>query len=134
MSLVHAGEIAARRHHQRDALLGHRRVAVALDGVDLDAERLDLRHGHVARSTGAEKDDVLEVLALPHQIGRHVAVVVDGDVVVGDHARQLVFLERRGVDRDRRIVRAIDALPHCAELLIAVDEDGFHSALCRLRG
>ena len=34
---VHAREVAAGGHHQRDGLLGHRGVAVALDGVDLDA-------------------------------------------------------------------------------------------------
>ncbi len=134
---IHAGEVAARRHHQRDGLFGDGRIAIALDGVDLDAERLDLRHAHVARSASAEKDDMLEVPALPHQIGRHVAVVVDGDIVVADHTRQLGFLKRRGVDRDWRIVGSIDALPHRAELLIAVDEDGFHSGfvpLGRTRG
>ena len=38
---------------------------------------------------------MLEALALPDQIGRHVAMIVDGDLVVADDARQLVLLERR---------------------------------------
>jgi hypothetical protein len=115
-----------RGHHQSDGLLGDGGVAIALDGMDLDAERFDFRHVHVARRTGAEKHNVFEVPALPDQVGRHVRMIVDADVVIGDDARQLVLLERRGVDRDRRIVRAIDALPDLAKLGVTVDEDGAH--------
>jgi len=84
-------QIAAGRHHQRDGLLGDGGVAIALDGVNLDAERFDLRHVHVARGAGAEEHDVLEALALPHQIGRHVGMIVDGDFVVTDDARNSLF-------------------------------------------
>jgi hypothetical protein len=44
-------------------MLGHRRVAVALDGRDLDAE--PVRGGKIdeADSTGAEEDDVLQACA-----------------------------------------------------------------------
>jgi len=124
---VHAREIPAGRHHQRDGLLGHGGVAIALDGMDLHAQRFDLGHIHVARRAGAEEHDVLEVLALRDQIGRHVAVIVDGDVMAADDARQLVLLERHIVDLHRRIVRTIDAIPHLAELRVAVDENGFHA-------
>ena len=58
---VHAREIAAGRHHQRDGLLGDGGVAVALDGVDLDPESASsVGDVHVARRTGAEEHDVLE--------------------------------------------------------------------------
>ena len=57
---IHAREVAAAGKHQRDGVLGHRGVAVALDGVNRDAEVFELGDVHVARGAGAEKHDVLE--------------------------------------------------------------------------
>ena len=62
---VHPRQIAAGREHQRDRVLGHRGIAVALDGVDRDADVLELGDVHVARGAGAEEHDVLEMRALP---------------------------------------------------------------------
>src|SRR3712207_8179944 len=48
----------------------HRRVAVALDDVDLHAALgLQLLRVHVAARAGAEEDDVLQVGALPDDVG-----------------------------------------------------------------
>ena len=91
---VHARDVARGGHHQRDRVLGHRGVAVALDDVHLDAARFQFADIHVARGSGAEEHDVLELLALRHQFGRHVGVVVDGDVVAGEHARQFFARKR----------------------------------------
>ena len=91
---IHARDVAARGQHQRDGVLGDRGVAVALDGVDANAARLELGDVHVARRAGAEKDDVLERVALRDQFGRHVGVVVDADVVAVQQPRQLGALER----------------------------------------
>ena len=65
---VHAGDVARGRHHQRDRVLGHRGVAIALDDVHLDAARLQLVDIHVARGARAEEHDVLELGALRHQL------------------------------------------------------------------
>ncbi len=86
---VHAGDVARGGNHQRDRMLGHRGVAVTLDDVHLDAAAFELADIHVARGPGAEEYDVLEFRALRHQLGRHVGMVVDGDVVALDDARQV---------------------------------------------
>ena len=46
---VHARDVAAGRDHQRDRMLGHRGVAIALDDVHLDAAVLQFADIHVAR-------------------------------------------------------------------------------------
>src|SRR6185312_1408126 len=46
--------------------------------------------------------------------------------VATDDRRQFVALERLAVDVDRRIAGLEHALPHRRELIVAVDEDGFH--------
>ena len=46
------------------------------------------QHVHVARCAGAEEYDVPQRRALRHQLGRHVGMVVDTDVVAGKDARQ----------------------------------------------
>src|SRR5665213_279223 len=107
-------------------MLGDRGVAVTLDDVNLDAAAFQLADIHVARWSGAEKDDVLEFGALRHQRRRHVGVIVDRDLVALDDARQLFARKGCHVDVDRRIVLAVDALPHWRQLFVAVEEDGFH--------
>ena len=49
------------------------------------------------------------------------------DVVAFEHARQFGPLERLAIDVDRRVVGANDALPHRRELIVAVEEKGFHA-------
>ena len=125
---VHARDVARGGKHQRDRVLGHRDVAIALDGVHGDAARLELVDIHVARRAGAEEHDVLERLALRHQLGRHVGMVVEHDLVGADHARQIIARERRQIDVDFRVVRAHDLPPHRRELVVAVDEQRSHKA------
>ena len=72
---------------------------------------------------------MLERRALVDQFGRHVGMVVDADVVAVEHARQFVARERLAVDVDRRIVGAQHALPHRRQLVVAVEEQGFHDSL-----
>ena len=101
---VHAREPAAAGEDQRHGVLGDRNVAIALDGVHGDAEAGQRRNVHVARGAGAEKNDVLELAAFGHDLGRHVGMVVEADVVAGQEPRQIGGLECIGVDRDRRVV------------------------------
>ena len=54
-------------------------------------------------------------------------------LVAGQEPRQLARLERLGIDRDRRVVGPMHAQKNRLELLIAVDEDGFHG-VSSLRG
>src|SRR5665647_2201266 len=51
---------------------GDTAVAVPLDGVDGNAVAFELIHVHVTGGAGAEENDVLELLAARHQLGRHV--------------------------------------------------------------
>src|SRR5580704_15415732 len=107
---VHLRYIAARRQYQRDGVLGHGGVAVALDGVDANSARLKFGDVHVARRTGAKEDNVFEGVALGDQVGRHVRVVVDANVVAFKKPRQVGLIEWLAVDVDRRIVRPHNAL------------------------
>ena len=107
-------------------MLGDRDIAVTLDGVDANAARLDLSDIHVTRRAGAEKDDVFERAALRDQLGRHVGMVVDADVVALQQPRQLGAFKRLTVDVDRRIVATHDAFPNGSQLIVAIDEEGFH--------
>ncbi len=109
---VHARDVARGRHHQCNGMLGHRGIAVAFDDVHCDAARLQFADIHVARRTGAEEHDVLEFRALRHQRRRHVGMVVNGDVIAADHARQFLARERLAVNVDFRIVWADHARPH----------------------
>ena len=70
----------------------------------------------------------LSCLQRVDQLGRHVGMVVDRDVVAGEHQRQFVARERFPVDVDWRIVGANHARPHRRQLVVAVKEDGFHAA------
>jgi hypothetical protein len=75
-------------------VLGDRNVAIALDGVHGDAESGQRRNVHVARGAGAEENDVLEPAAFGHDLGRHVGMVVEADVVTGQEPRQIGGAER----------------------------------------
>src|SRR5262245_31875575 len=129
---VHAHEPARAGKHQRNGVLGHRNVAVALDGVHGHAQSIERRHVHVARGAGAEEHDVAQCRALRHQLGRHIGMVVDADVIAGEHTRQLGALERRRIHHDWGIVGPVDAGKHRVKLIVAVDEDRFHVPFRRL--
>ena len=85
---VHDRQPARRGPHQGDRVLGHRGVAVALDDVHGDAVLGQFLGVHVAARAGAEEDDVLQAGAAPHHLGRHLAVVVEHEVVAGEQAGQ----------------------------------------------
>ena len=57
---IHPRGLAAAIEHQRERVLGHRHVAIALDGAHLDAEFLRRRHVDVARGACAHEDDDLQ--------------------------------------------------------------------------
>ena len=71
---------------------------------------------------------MLEGIALRNELGRHVGMIVDADVVALQQPRQLGALERLAIDLDRRIVGAQHLLPHRRQLIIAIDKHGLHSA------
>jgi hypothetical protein len=107
-------------------MLGYRGIAIAFDDVYLDAARFQFADIHVARRTGAQEHDVLELRALCHQRRRHVGMVVDGDIIAADHAWQILARERLAVNVDFRIVRLDHARPNRRELVVAIEKDGFH--------
>jgi hypothetical protein len=127
---VHHRGLAGGVPHQGEGHLGHGRVAVALDGVDLDAEVGQLLRVHVRARAGAEEDDVLQVCAFPHDVGREVRVVVDGDGVAGQQLGQVRGLDVRvAVDRHRHVVRAQQPFRHRRQRRVRVHEDRAHRFL-----
>ena len=69
---------------------------------------------------------MLEDLAFRDDRRRHVGMVVEDDVIAVEQTRQFFSFERRRIHRDRRVARAVNAVPDRLKLMIAVDEDGFH--------
>src|SRR5262245_13437126 len=69
---IHAREVARTGPEQRDAMLGHRRIAITLDDVNLDATLIELPHVHVACGSCAEENNMVELRALLHQRGGHI--------------------------------------------------------------
>ena len=122
---IHAGDVAAGGEHQRDGVLGDRDVAIALDGVDADAARLELGDIHVARSPGAEKDDVLERSAAAHEFGRQIGMIVDADVIALQQPRQLGCSNFERLTTIGGSSGRTHTLPHRRELIVAIDEQGF---------
>ena len=107
---VHPRGLAAAVEHQRERVLGHRAVAVALDRAHLDAELFRRRYVDIARGPGAHEDDHLQRAAGGEDVGRHIGVVVDdADRIadVGRHvvARHIVYGHRQvGDDRPELVV------------------------------
>jgi hypothetical protein len=58
-------------------------------------------------------------------------MIDDADLGTFKEARQIVLLEWLCIDVDGRIARLMHAMPDGQQLLIAVDEDGFHSRVTR---
>ena len=86
---VHAGDVAGAGEHQRHGVLGHRGIAVALDGVHRDAEPPERRDVHVARRAGAEKHDVPQRATAGDLLGRQIGMIVEADVATLQEARQV---------------------------------------------
>jgi hypothetical protein len=97
--------------------------------VDVHAARFQFVDIHVAGGTGAQEDNVFELRALSDQLGRHIRMVVERDLIAVEHARQFIADEGFAVDLNGRIARANDFVPHRRQLVVAVDKDGFHGSL-----
>ena len=67
-----------------------------------------------------------EAIALRHDLGGHIGMIVETNVIICKQTRQVARGECIAMDRDRRIVRLADAGKHWGKLVIAVYEDGFH--------
>jgi hypothetical protein len=69
---------------------------------------------------------MLEPGAPSDELSRHIGVVVETDLVVGQKAREVLRRKCIAVDGDRRIVGTAYASENRRELLVAVNEDGPH--------
>src|SRR5262245_60878917 len=61
---IHAREVPRAGPEQRDGMLGHRRIAVTFDDMNLDAAFVELPYVHVACGSCAEENDMFELRAL----------------------------------------------------------------------
>ena len=124
---VHLRQHAGGCPHQRNRGFRDRGVAIALDEVDLDAERGELVGVHVAARAGAEEDDVLEALALPRDIGRQRGVIDDADLGAAEDIRPLLGRDIRVfVDADLGIAGLALPLEDLGERIIGVDKNSAH--------
>jgi hypothetical protein len=108
-------------------MFGDRRVAVALDDVHGDAVLGQLVRMHVAARPGAEKDDVLQTGAVPHDFGRQLAVVVEHEIVAGKQSGQRIgrHLELF-VYCHRRVIRAHHAMEHLRQIVHGIEKQALH--------
>ena len=87
---IHLGDAARGSPHQRDSGFGHRRVAIASDQVDGDAELGEFVRIHVAARAGAEEHHVLEAGAFARDLGRQRGMINNRDLRAVKHFRELV--------------------------------------------
>ena len=115
---IHARHVARRGHGEGDGVLGHAGIAIAPDGVDLDAPAR--RRGKVdeAGSAGAEKNDVPKVRATRQQVGIEEGMVVDADVEAIEEGWQPIGLAVGDVDLNGWVFRppyTVPELDHAGE-------------------
>lgn len=115
---IHPRNLARTGEQQRDRVLRHRRVAVALDRVHRDPELAQSGDVHIARRAGAQEHDMFEIAALR-----------DRDRVAGKQARQVGARKRRLVHGDGRVIGAMHPHENRFELLVAIDEQRSHSVV-----
>ena len=127
---VHPADAARRRPHQRDGAFGHRRVAIALDQMDLDAEFGEFFRVHVAACAGAEKHDVLQAGAAPRDFGRQRGVIDNDDLGAVEQCGHLVRRDVGiAVDAHRRIIGLILALENIRQRSVGIDKNSAHRHL-----
>ena len=124
---VHPGDAARGGPHQRDGGFGHRRIAIAPDQVNADAEFGELFRIHVAARAGAQKHDVLQAGAFARNFGRQCGVIDDGNLGPVEHAGQLI---RRHIgvamNAHRGIAGFCQALEDDGERFIGIDKNSAH--------
>ena len=114
-------------------MFGHRRVAIALDDVNRDAEGGQRFRVHVAAGAGAEKDDVFQAGAATHRLRRQSAVIVEQEVVAGQEAREIGRVDLAlFVERDRGIAGSGHRVENVDQLVIRVEENTAHPLLPHL--
>ena len=99
-------------------MLGHAGIAIAPDGVDLDAPAR--RRGKVdeAGSAGAKKNDVPKVRATRQQVGIEEGMVVDADVEAIEEGWQPIGLAVGDIDLNGWVFRppyTVPELDHAGE-------------------
>ena len=126
---MHGADVAGRGEHQAHGMLGHRRVAIARDGRDLDADLRGRREVDEARRARAEEHDVLQPGAALQRVLVEVGRVVDDGVVALDQLGNGIGRHRPHVDLDRDVGRAVDLLPDAVDVGCRIDEQslGHHS-------
>ena len=121
---MHGADMPGRSEYQAHGVLGHRRVAVAGNGRDLDAELLGRREVDEAGGAGAEEDDVLQARTVSQRLLVEVARIVDDGIVALDQPGNVGRGRRSHVDRDRDVGRAMHPLPDEIDLGRRIDEQG----------
>ena len=134
---VHCGDPARGGPHQGDGVFGHRRVAVAFDDVDGDADLGQLLGVHVAARAGAEEHDMLQAFAQAHRRRRHLRVIVQHEIVARQQPRQFGGCDiPLLIDIHRRVPRLGNLAADVGEVVHGVDEQALHGdgrscMLCR---
>ena len=131
---VHPRHAARRRQGQGDRVLGHRGVAVALDGVHGDAAAPGRREVDERGRPGAEEHDPPQPGAPAEDAGIEVGMVIDAGVIAGQQRRNVLRLPRRHVDRHGRVARALHACPERGHVVRAVEEDRGPPRLLKVPG
>ena len=126
---MHGGDMPGGGEHQAHGVLGHRRVAIARDGRDLDADLRRRNQIDEARRPRAEEDDVLQALAPLQRVLVEIGRIVDDGVVALDQLGDVRGGGRSHVDLDRYIGRAVHPLPDGVDVGRRIDEQslGHHS-------
>ena len=119
------GDVAGRGEDEPHGMLGHGRVAVALDGGDLDAEPLRCSKVDEAAGAGAQEHDMLEAGAARERRLGEVGRVVDAGVVALEEPGNIALGHRPHVDGDGHVAGAVHPLPEPIDIRRGVDEKCF---------
>src|SRR5262249_61786126 len=90
---IHAREVARACPQQRDAMLGHCRVAVTFDDMHLAAMVIQFADIHIACRPRAEKNYVFELRTLLHERARHGWDVCNRNRLAPDDYRVYIVSE-----------------------------------------
>ena len=110
-------------------MLGDRGVAIALDGMDGDAEGGEFLGVHVAPRAGAEKNDMAERGASGERRGRKRGMIIEHEIIPGQQSRQIVGRDAGGaVDGDRRVAGAVEARDDRRHGFVRIEKKTAHEA------